>query len=226
MKSILMVLFFAVIFSLPANAKKRIEPIGLAPYQIDDRYPAWRNGTPHIRAEPTVRKPHHPARRAHRRIIRQVAPSYRANRGMANTARFLSDAGTAIATPFGVTIKAIGVSLAGVVSPLAAKAQEICSACGSKVISAVSHRYVRGSGRLSLHASGRAVDITGNPGCIYAHLRGWPGGVSTDYATIRPNHVHISYSPNGREWGLRFAHYRGGKHRRHYARRHHRYALK
>ena len=101
--------------------------------------------------------------------------------------------------------------LAGIVAPLAAKVREICAACGSKVISGVRHTYIRGTGgRLSLHASGRAVDIKGNPACIAAHLRGWPGGASTDYSAVQ--HTHISYAPGGPEWGLRFRH---GGHRRH-----------
>lgn len=115
-------------------------------------------------------------------------------------------------------------SLSGVVAPLAAKAREIVSACGSKVISGVRHTRVRGSGRISLHASGRAVDLQGNPSCIYAHLKNWPGGVSVDYHSVRCGrtrcpHVHVSYSPNGREWGVRFTHY-GSKRkaRRAYAR--------
>lgn len=110
-------------------------------------------------------------------------------------------------------------SLAGVVAPLAAKAREIVASCGSKVISGVRHTYVRGTGgRLSLHASGRAVDIQGAPACIYSHLRGWPGGYSIDYGRV--NHVHVSYAPGGAEWRARFNHYRGGKRKRHrYARR-------
>jgi len=100
-----------------------------------------------------------------------------------------------------------GVSTSGIVPQLAAKVAEIQSACGSTVISAVRHTRVRGSGRMSLHASGRAVDMTGNPSCIYARLQGWGGGFSTDYHRIRPNHVHISLG--GREDGLRFAHYQG-----------------
>lgn len=111
-----------------------------------------------------------------------------------------------------------GSSLAGVYAPLAAKAAEIARACGSVVISGVRHTRIAGSRRWSLHASGHAVDMQGNPACIYSHLRGWPGGYSTDYGRVR--HVHISLG--GREDGLRFAH--GGRHR-HYARRHHsRYA--
>lgn len=117
------------------------------------------------------------------------------------------------------------LSLDDVVAPLAEKARAIIADCGSRVISA--HRpgaRVRGSGRPSLHAAypARAVDLAGNPACIYRHLKqGWAGGYSTDYGRVA--HVHISYEPNGREWGSRFAHYSGHK-RRHYARRHYRYA--
>ena len=97
------------------------------------------------------------------------------------------------------------VSLAGVVSPLAAKTQQIVASCGSRVVSGVRH------GGHSNHSIGRAVDLQGNPGCIYSMLRGWPGGVSTDYASAPGGpHVHVSYSPGGREWGLRFAHRGGG----------------
>jgi hypothetical protein len=103
--------------------------------------------------------------------------------------------------------------LAGVVAPLAAKARQIVAACGSKVISGVRHTYVAGTGgRLSLHASGRAVDIKGNPACIMRHLHGWPGGASTDYAAV--NHTHISYAPGGPEWGARFRHHRSSHRRR------------
>jgi hypothetical protein len=95
------------------------------------------------------------------------------------------------------------ISLAGVTPVLAAKARQVASDCGSAIISAVSGRGIR-----SNHPIGRAVDMRGNPGCIYAHLKGWPGGYSTDYAAA--GHVHISYNPGGQEWGLRFAHNGGG----------------
>ncbi len=116
--------------------------------------------------------------------------------------------------------------MAGIVAPLAAKVAEIQAACGSRPISGMRHTYIAGTRRISLHASGKAVDMAGNPGCIYAHLSGWQGGYSTDYGRMR--HVHISYDPDGgREWGLHFRH--GGGHRsakRHhggrYAHRHHR----
>ena len=104
------------------------------------------------------------------------------------------------------------VSLAGVTPALAQKAQQIREACGSTIISGVRHTRVRGTGHWSLHASGRAVDMRGNPACIYAHLQGWPGGYSVDYGRV--HHVHISYG--GREDGLRFNH--GGH--RHYGKRH------
>jgi hypothetical protein len=91
------------------------------------------------------------------------------------------------------------VSLEGVTPVLAAKAREIEATCGSVIISAISKRPIR-----SNHPSGRAVDVEGNPGCVYALLKDWPGGYSTDYAAVR--HVHISYNPGGQEWGIRFAH--------------------
>jgi hypothetical protein len=101
------------------------------------------------------------------------------------------------------TVASGSVSLAGVTPALAAKARQIASDCGSSIISAVSGRGIR-----SNHPAGRAVDMKGNPHCIYAHLKGWPGGYSTDYAAVA--HVHISYNPGGQEWGLRFAHGGGG----------------
>lgn len=99
------------------------------------------------------------------------------------------------------------VSLSGITPPLAAKAREIQAACGSKVVSAIRRGARVYGGSRSNHASGRAVDLQGNPSCIYAHVRDWPGGVSTDYATAPGGpHVHLSYNPGGMEWGLRFRH--------------------
>jgi hypothetical protein len=104
-------------------------------------------------------------------------------------------------------------SMASIVPPLAAKVAEIQSACpGAHVISGLRHTRIRGSGRMSLHATGEAVDMRGNPSCVYAQLRDWPGGYSTDYGRVQ--HVHISLSATGREMGLRFAH-GGGKGHRH-----------
>jgi hypothetical protein len=104
------------------------------------------------------------------------------------------------------------VSLRGVVPELASFARTVVSDCGSKVISAVRNTRVRGSGAISLHASGRAIDVAGNPSCIARHLAAWRGGASNDYHRIRPNHFHISWG--GREHGKRFAHYQGRKARR------------
>jgi hypothetical protein len=104
-------------------------------------------------------------------------------------------------------------SMAGVVPALAAKVAQIQSACpGAHVISSIRHTRIRGTRRLSLHATGEAVDMRGNPSCVYAQLRDWPGGYSTDYGRVR--HIHISLAKNGREAGLRFAH-GGGKSHRH-----------
>jgi hypothetical protein len=103
-----------------------------------------------------------------------------------------------------------------IVSALAAKVREISSSCGSSVVSGVRHTHIANTRTMSLHASGQAVDMKGNPRCIYQHLSGWPGGYSTDYGRVQ--HVHISYSVGGHEWGLRFAH--GGHHRRGYAQHH------
>lgn len=89
-------------------------------------------------------------------------------------------------------------SLAGVIGPLADKAREIAQTCGSKIVSTT-----RNWGKTPNHPQGRAVDMRGNPACIYRMLADWPGGVSTDYAAVK--HVHFSYNPR-HEWGLRFHH--------------------
>jgi hypothetical protein len=106
------------------------------------------------------------------------------------------------------------VSVTGIVPALAAKVAQIQSSCpGAHVISGVRHTRIRGSGRMSLHATGEAVDMRGNPSCVYAQLRDWPGGYSTDYGRVK--HVHISLAANGREAGLRFAHGGSRHHHRH-----------
>jgi len=96
------------------------------------------------------------------------------------------------------------VSLSGVVPELAAFASKVVADCGSRVISAVRNTYVAGTRTKSLHASGRAVDLAGNPGCIAKHLAGWPGGASNDYHRLRTPHYHVSFG--GREHGTRFSH--------------------
>lgn len=101
---------------------------------------------------------------------------------------------------------------AGLVGPLAAKLASIQSACpGTQAISGVRHTRIAGTRRMSLHAQGKAVDVRGPYGCIYAQLKSWSGGYSTDAGRVQ--HIHISYDDaGGREMGLRFAH---GGHRRH-----------
>jgi hypothetical protein len=145
-----------------------------------------------------------------RRHGRHVVASRHAHRN-ARIAAKRRHGGQASKSFLGRTI-ARGVS--GLVTPLATKVSQIVSSCGSRVTSAVRHTRVAGTGRISLHASGQAADIQGNPSCIYKLLSGWPGGYSTDYGRVR--HVHVSYG--GREHGVRFAH--GGHSRsRHAARR-------
>jgi len=114
-----------------------------------------------------------------------------------------------------------GVSLAGLVPQLTAKLASIQAACpGTVAVSAVRRTYIAGTRRMSLHASGKAVDVQGPYSCIYAQLRGWAGGYSTDAGRMR--HIHISYDPDGgREMGLAFRH-SGHRHAR--TRTGHRYA--
>ncbi|MEW5919290.1 MAG: hypothetical protein AB1762_23005, partial [Gemmatimonadota bacterium] len=95
---------------------------------------------------------------------------------------------------------------AGLVGPLAAKLASIQAACpGTQAISGIRHTRIAGTRRMSLHAQGKAVDVRGPYGCIYAQLKGWSGGYSTDSGRVQ--HIHISYDDaGGREMGLRFAH--------------------
>lgn len=118
-----------------------------------------------------------------------------------------------VAAPVQRIVKAVVGTISGIVTPLAVKVAEIQSSCGSRVVSAVRHTNVAGTRILSLHATGQAVDVAGNPNCIYLLLKGWPGGYSTDYSRVA--HVHISFG--GREHGTRFVHH-------HVRRSHHRYA--
>ena len=95
---------------------------------------------------------------------------------------------------------------AGLVGPLAAKLASIQAACaGTQAISGIRHTRIAGTRRMSLHAQGKAVDVRCPYGCIYAQLKGWSGGYSTDSGRVQ--HIHISYDDaGGREMGLRFAH--------------------
>ena len=98
----------------------------------------------------------------------------------------------------------------GLIEPLRQKVLELVAACKTRVIST----YCRG-GVTPNHRRGLAADVQGDYSCVYAHLKGWPGGYSTDHARVA--HVHISYS-HRHEWGLRFAH--GGHTHTMSARRH------
>lgn len=105
---------------------------------------------------------------------------------------------------------AFAFSQFSVPGPLLAKVAELKAYCGAKVVSAHRRGARTPSGHVSEHALGRAVDLQGNPGCMYPRLRSWPGGYSTDYWSAPGGpHIHLSYGPGGREWGVRFAH-RGG----------------
>lgn len=129
-----------------------------------------------------------------------------------------------VETPRDLTLR--GVPTDSLPPPLKAMLHKIQDTCeGFKVISACRPgARVRGSGRISLHSSCKAADIVvRNYPCAYTALRGFPGGVSTDPGAV--HHIHVSYSPQGREWGSRFAHYgsrhtryaRHSRHIRHYA---------
>lgn len=113
----------------------------------------------------------------------------------------------------------------GLPGPLAAAITNVQRQCpGFRVISAFRRgARVRGSGRPSLHASGRAADIAGGEfGCAYRVLAGFAGGMTTDAHRVRPNHIHLSWAPGGAEFGRRFAHRggsRAGRARVHLARR-------
>ena len=121
----------------------------------------------------------------------------------------------AVSAPRTVASRAAAASegySAGLVGPLAAKLASIQASCpGTQAISGVRHTRIAGTRRMSLHAQGKAVDVRGPYGCIYAQLKSWSGGYSTDAGRVQ--HIHISYDDaGGREMGLRFAH---GGHRRH-----------
>lgn len=98
-------------------------------------------------------------------------------------------------------------SLAGFPVPLQKMVATLQSQCGATITSAYRPgARVAGSGRPSLHASKRAVDLQArNPSCLYATLKRvrYAGGYSTDYRAV--NHLHMSWG--GGEHGRRFAHY-------------------
>lgn len=123
----------------------------------------------------------------------------------ATAARAFSPSPQAAHVPLAIEARSAAYA-SGLVAPLAAKLASIQAACpGTHAISGVRHTRIAGSRRMSLHAQGKAVDVRGPYGCIYAQLKGWKGGYSTDAGRAR--HIHISYDETGgREMGLRFAH--------------------
>lgn len=154
-------------------------------------------------------------------VMRPCAPTFAAERISKREARQARRAGRFRNVEFGSpmyppeTARGFLGKSSGLVAPLAAKLASIQSACpGTVAISGVRHTYIAGTRRISLHASGKAVDVRGPYGCIYAELRGWQGGYSTDAGRMR--HIHISYdAQGGREMGLAFRHGGGRKHARH-----------
>ena len=86
-------------------------------------------------------------------------------------------------------------SLSGIVARLR-------SQCGAKVISSHRPGSRTPGGQQSCHATGQAVDMTGNYACMYGVLKSWPGGYTTDAGRCR--HIHISSCKM--EWGMRFNH--------------------
>jgi len=115
-----------------------------------------------------------------------------------------------------------GVSMAKAPEPLQEWMRKVAGACaGFKAISVCRPgARVRGTGRISLHASCRAVDFqVRDYSCAQKVLKGFPGGLSTD--PHRVAHLHASWAPNAREWKARFAH-GGGRsyHAKRYAKRH------
>lgn len=77
------------------------------------------------------------------------------------------------------------------------------SKCGAKVISSFRANARTPFGVTSCHATGQAVDMTGNYGCMYRLLaQHHKGGYTLDAG--RCKHIHISWCKM--EWGMRFNH--------------------
>lgn len=83
-------------------------------------------------------------------------------------------------------------------------------------MSGVRHTNIAGTRRRSLHSTGQAADLQGNPSCMYRLLQGYAGGYSTDYHSA-PGGAHVHISWGGFEHGIRFVHRHYGKKR--YAKR-------
>lgn len=178
-----------------------------AQYSVADRYPHLEARKDAPRAAKRPKKVRKVAKARKPIVVASLTPG-----DMLSEAPVAPARPETIPTPFGTKIP-VNKSLAGYPAPLANKALEIVRDCGSRIVSTYRPgARVRGSGRPSLHASKRAVDVAGNPECIRRKLAGWRGGVSTDYGAV--HHYHFSYAPGGREWGSRFKHWKPRRHAR------------
>jgi hypothetical protein len=184
---------------ISSAAEARRAPVDLSQEFIGDRYSGYA-----------------PAQAPQVYVVKKSKKAYRkAKRQVAAVAKVVQ----------GALAQHVTKDLTGFPEPLVAKVRELERECGSKIVSAFrpGARIAR-TGVLSNHAKRKAVDMAGNPACMYAHLKGFRGGVSTDYHSAPGGkHIHISYNPGGPEWGKRFAH-SGGKGRVRYAKKRVRYA--
>jgi hypothetical protein len=143
-------------------------------------------------------------------VTRTPSPRHYAARGRLHRGAYVRRDVTPNNAP-SPALRGIGASLAGLPGELIAKIEEIAGACpGFRAISTFRPgARVAGTNIPSLHGFHKAADIAGpNYACAYAHLQGWPGGVSTDAA--RMAHIHLSWAPGSREFGARFVHGGGG----------------
>lgn len=96
----------------------------------------------------------------------------------------------------------------GLRSPeVARKLDEIAGACsGFRIVSIRNHsHFVARTRTVSLHTIGLAADFAVDDySCANRHLAGWPGGMSRDPGVV--GHIHISYAPGHREFGVQFCH--------------------
>src|SRR3990167_6728395 len=111
---------------------------------------------------------------------------------------------TAFGLPYAVRRGAVVRCLPAGLHAFLRRVQAICG----RVTVISGHRpgsRVRGTGSVSLHASCRAADYQiADRACALRVARSFPGGHSTDYHAVSPNHFHVSYARGGREWGARF----------------------
>jgi len=165
----------------------------------------------------TAQKSRRSASKRKRSTQRRYAGRRSAKRGRSygqrrkRAVRRVTVARTQLKTPFGTTIRT-AASRAGVPSSIAAHLSMVAAQCGAvRIISAYRPgARIAGSGRMSCHAMGQAVDYQiGNPSCALRLASRWRGGHSIDYNTA-PGGKHFHISICRQEMGVRFAH-RGGR---------------